>query len=489
MSAMAVSHDYQRQRPRPGPRPGRVAPSPVSPSGRSPKRAAPTREQRQSGMAYLGFLGALILLGVLGWLFDNQTSTVSVATQEPAQVLGTVETAAPTPDSVAAAVAPTSTPSTTVAPTTSTSTSTTTSTSTSTIPLSDRELARVDSVFGDIAPKSVTSVGNGLFFAQNMMYRHTVTVYDDEGSLLKTINDQVDFADFGRPELGVARGAPVEAAATSDGSFVYVSNYAMYGTAFGAEPNDQCGDTGWDNSFLYRVDTATLEVDQVIEVGAVPKFLAVSPDDRWIVVSNWCSFDASIIDTQLGKEVARIDMGRHPRGVAISSDSSTAYVTQMGGTDIAKISLDGFESASAGFFGGFVGYWSSTPASAEPDIEWLTDIGRGPRSVILSPDNATLFVTLNGEGTVVKVDADTGEVLETVRTGDAPRSMAISTDGEALYVVNYNSDTLSKILTDTFEEVQELQVADKPIGITVDEASSDVWVSAYSGVLQIFEDQ
>ena len=99
------------------------------------------------------------------------------------------------------------------------------------------------------------------------------------------------------------------------------------------------------------------------------------------------------------------------------------------------------------------------------------------------------FVTLNGEGTVVKVDAESGEVLETVRTGDAPRSMAISSDGEALYVVNYNSDTLSKIIIDTFEEVQELQVADKPIGITIDEESSDVWVSAYSGVLQIFEDQ
>ena len=193
------------------------------------------------------------------------------------------------------------------------------------------------------------------------------------------------------------------------------------------------------------------------------------------MVSNWCSFDASIIDTQLGVEVARIDMGRHPRGVAISSDSSTAYVTQMGGTDIAKIPLNDLSASDA--------------SQGSLEIEWLKDIGWGPRTVLLSPDDSTLFVTLNGEGTVVKVDADSGEVLERVQTGDAPRSMAISSDGEALYVVNYNSDTLSKIVTDTFEEVQELPVADKPIGITIDEASSDVWVSAYSGVLQIFEDQ
>ena len=434
-----------------------------------------TNEQRLSALAYLGFFGSLMLMGLLAWLFEGQTSTtLTAADQVQAQVLGTVETAP------ASSPAPTAAPTTAPAPVASTSTTsvpetTTTTTTTTTIPLADRQLARVDTVFGDIAPKSVTSTGTGLFFAQNMMYRHTVTVYDDQGSLLKTINDEVDFADFGRPELGIAQGAPVESAPTSNGEFVYVSNYAMYGEAFGPQPSDQCGDTGWDNSFLYRVNTASLEIDQVIEVGAVPKFLAVSPDDRWVVVSNWCSFDASIIDTQLGVEVARIDMGRHPRGVAISSDSSTAYVTQMGGTDIAKIPLNDLSASDA--------------SQGSVVIEWLEDIGLGPRTVLLSPDDSTLFVTLNGEGTVVKVDADSGEVLERVQTGDAPRSMAISSDGEALYVVNYNSDTLSKIVTDTFEEVQELPVADKPIGITIDEASSDVWVSAYSGVLQIFEDQ
>ena len=432
-----------------------------------------------------------MLVGVLGWLFSDQVETVTLSqAPEDASVLGTVEVA---PSSIAptTSLAPSTTaPATTAAPVAAAPeepTTTTSTTSTSTIPLADRSLSRIDSVFGDIAPKSVTSSGNGLFFAQNMMYRHTVTVYNEEGSLLKTINDRIDFADFGRPELGVARGAPVEAAPTSDGQHVYVSNYAMYGPAFGAEPNDSCGDTGWDNSFLYRVDTATLEVDQVIEVGATPKFLAVSPDDRWIVVSNWCSFDASIVDTASGQEVARIDMGRHPRGVAISSDSSTAYITQMGGDRIAKVDLDDLLPPVT-LTSSFDGRPVTTQWDTNLEIEWLNDVGNGPRTAVLSPDDSTLFVTLNSDGTVVKIDADTGEVLDEVRTGDAPRSMAISDDGEALYVVNYNSDTLSKVLTDSMEEVQELRVADKPIGITIDPVSSDVWISAYSGVLEIYED-
>ena len=107
---------------------------------------------------------------------------------------------------------------------------------------------------------------------------------------------------------------------------------------------------------------------------------------------------------------------------------------------------------------------------------------------MLSPDERFLFATLNRDGEVVKIDLETGNVVAEVRTGDAPRSMAISEDGEALYVVNYDSNTLSKVLTETMEEVQEVVTADLPIGITVDPVTDNVWVSNYSGVLQIYED-
>jgi len=411
-------------------------------------------------------------------MFNNQAEEVvaaPVTTVAPTTTLAPTTTAAPT-----TSVAPT----TTAAPTTTTSTTTTTTT----IPLAERELARIDSVTGNISPKSVTATPSGLFFAQNMMYRHSVTVYDDQGSLLKTINDRVDLAEFGVPNGVVARGAPVEAASTSDGRYVYVSNYAMYGPGFGPEPGDSCADSGWDNSYVYRVDTETLEIDQVIEVGAVPKFLAVSPDDQYVLVANWCSYDLSIVDTTYAREIARIDIGRHPRGVAISSDSSTAYVTEMGGSDIAVVPLDKIERPETRIIppnsiDAVIGDWG-----VDLDLDWIEGVGRGPRSVVLSPDDKFLYATLNGEGRVIKIDLETNEVVERVRTGDAPRSMAISTDGTTLYVVNYNSDTMSKVLTADMEEVQELRTADKPIGITVDPNTSNVWVSNYSGVLQIFAD-
>ncbi|MGI9607399.1 MAG: YncE family protein [Acidimicrobiales bacterium] len=440
--------------------------------------------RRFYGLAYVGLLGAIVALGALAVVFKDRVEAIP----NTAVVVEVTTTVPPT------TTAPTTTVATTTsAPTTTSSTTTTTepppTTTTSTIPLSDRSLDRIDSVTGNIAPKSVVATPGGLFFAQNMMYRHSITVYDDDGTLLQTIDDRVDLAEYGIADGVSARGAPVEAAPTSDGKYVYVSNYAMYGPGFGPEPGDSCTDSGWDNSFLYRVATDSLDIDQVIEVGAVPKFLAVTPDDKYVLVTNWCSFDLSIVDTASGLEIARIDIGRHPRGIAISSDSSTAYVSEMGGSDIAVVRIDEIVRPTTivvppNALEIAVGEWG-----VDFELEWIEDVGRGPRHLVLSPDDRTLYATLNGEGRVVKIDIETGEVVEAVRTGNAPRSMAMSPDGEVLYVVNYNSDTMSKVLTETMEEVQEVRTADKPIGITVDPSNANVWVSNYSGVLQIFAEE
>ena len=53
-----------------------------------------------------------------------------------------------------------------------------------------------------------------------MMYRDTMTVYNSVGQLVRTISDGVNMSQFGFPgHLGVTRGAPVEAAFTSDGHY------------------------------------------------------------------------------------------------------------------------------------------------------------------------------------------------------------------------------------------------------------------------------
>ncbi len=379
------------------------------------------------------------------------------------------------------------TPSSTTAPTTTTTAEPTTTAAPTTEPpppprSDELVMEQIDRLTADLASKSVVASGTGYFFAQNMMYRHTITVFDGNEQLVATIPDTVDLAAFGFDvPSGDYQGAPVEAAFSPDGRYGYVSNYQMYGPGFGSGAGDNCNRGEGQNSYVYRIDTELLgasgsPIDAVYEVGSVPKYLQVTPDNRFLLVTNWCSFDMSVIDLESGELVRSIPLGRHPRGIAVSSDSKTAYATVMGGSDIAVIDLERVgDGENEGENGG-----------EELELSWLKGVGANPRHLVISPDNQTLYVTLNGEGTVIKVDLHTGEVVDRVRTGSAPRSMAIADDGHTIYVVNYESDTMSQVRTSDFEILQTFKTAHHPIGITYDGASREVWVSAYSGVIHVY---
>jgi YVTN family beta-propeller protein len=329
-------------------------------------------------------------------------------------------------------------------------------------------LVQIDSIGGAISPKSVDATGTGLVFAQNMMYRHSVTVYNSSGALVTTIPDSVDMAAFGFPgHAGLTEGAPVEAGFSPDAKYAYVSNYSMYGSGFGPEGTDECtpasakaaGDT---NSYVYRIKTATFAIDQVIEVGLVPKYLAVSPDDKYLLVTNWCSYDLSIVNIAQGKEVARLPMGAYPRGIAVSPDSSTAYVAIMGGNQVVTVSLSSL--AKTGDF----------------------YVGSNPRHLVIDPSGRYLYASLNGPGDVVTVDLTTEKVVATVHTGSDCRSVAISTDGTALYVDNYLSNTITVLRASDLAILQSVPTGVNPVGIAYDPSTGNVWVAVYTGELLVF---
>jgi YVTN family beta-propeller protein len=322
-------------------------------------------------------------------------------------------------------------------------------------------------ITGHLDEKSVVASGTGLFFAQNMMYLHTINVYDSAYHLLKIIPDAVNLARLGYPQYpGVYKGAPVEAAFTPDHKDAYVSNYSMYGAApFTREGSDTCSLADhYPDSFVYRINLATLSIDQVIEVGAVPKYVAVTPDGKYVLVSNWCSYNESVIAIASGKVVATIPLGPYPRGIAVDPVSGTAYVAVMGSTRIAAINLQTFE------------------------VSWINSVGSAPRHLVMSADGHWLYATLNGDGDVAKISLVTRMVVARVRTGDAPRSMTISPDGRYIYVVNYMSNTMSKVRTSDMHVVQTVPTNPNPIGITYDTATHHVWVACYSGSIMVFRD-
>jgi DNA-binding beta-propeller fold protein YncE len=322
-------------------------------------------------------------------------------------------------------------------------------------------------ITGDISPKSVVSSGDGYVIAQNMMYRHSVTVYDAHTmTLVRTIRDAVRLARLGYPEHpGTSRGAPVEAAFSPDGRYAYVSNYSMYGAGFGSEGSDSCTpSSGYGPSFVYRIDMQRLAIDRAYRVGAVPKAVAVTPDHRYVLVSNWCTWDLSVISTKLGREVKRLPIGPYPRGIAMSRAGDAAYVAVMGGSELVRVDL---------------GRWTTSRVG----------VGAGPRAAELHPTGRHVFVSLNAEGRVAKLDVRTGAVRAKVATGSAPRSLALAADGKSLFVVNYESGTITKLRTSDMTTLQTVEACYQPIGVTYDAPTRRVWVACYTGSIRVYDDR
>jgi len=333
-------------------------------------------------------------------------------------------------------------------------------------PADDFVLTHVTTINGRISPKSVVATDTGLVFAQNMMYQHTMTVYDAAtGALKKTIPDGVDLAQFGfAGHPGISRGAPVEAAVDHVHTYMFATNYSMYGANFGPEGSDNCGGPGGlSPSYVYRVSLATLAIDKVGQVGMVPKYVAVTPDDKYVLVTNWCSYDLSVLDYSTLHEVRRIHLGAYPRGIAVDGAKHVAYIAVMGSFDIARVDLNSFA------------------------LTYFRGVGNSPRHLVLSNDGTRLFATLNGDNRVVAVNTATGQVAQRTTTGTQPRSMAISSDGQALYVVNYASNSVSVLKASDLSVVRTFPVPDHPIGITYEPTHHRVWVACYSGSILVYD--
>jgi YVTN family beta-propeller protein len=334
-------------------------------------------------------------------------------------------------------------------------------------PSAGTSMERVRRITGQMSPKSVVASTNGQVFAQNMMYTHTVSVFDAAGDLRETIPDSVTLADYGiQGHPGVSRGAPVEMAFTPDNKHGWVSNYSMYGANFGPEGKDSCqkGD-GTDESFVYKINTESYAIEKVVPVGAVPKYVAVTPNGKLVLVTNWCTWDLSIIDTESNREVARVPLpGTYPRGIVVTKDSRTAYVALMGSDEIVSVDLHSRR------------------------VSPFSQPGDSPRHIVMSPDEKYIYVTNNRSGDVVKVSRATGQVVGSAITGKAPRSMAISPDGTAIYVVNYESSTVSKVRTRDMKVLETDPTDGFPIGITYEPTKKAVWVACYGGSILVYDD-
>ena len=113
-------------------------------------------------------------------------------------------------------------------------------------------------------------------------------------------------------------------------------------------------------------------------------------------------------------------------------------------------------------------------------VNSITDtvaVGRGPSSVVVSPDGVLSYVANFDAGTVSVIDNATKAVIDTIAVGAAPAALALDSTGARPYTANSNLNTVSVIDTATGKVVQTVAVGGSPSAIAVNPAGTRVYVT------------
>lgn len=178
-----------------------------------------------------------------------------------------------------------------------------------------------------------------------------------------------------------------------------------------------------------------------------------------LVVLNKSGASASIIDTESGEELARLDVGVGPHEVAVSPDAGTAVVANYGqrepGNTLTVIDLSGLE------------------------VTATIDLGENRRPHgILYVDPTHVLVTTEDSGRLLKVDVPAGKIVASMETGGRVGHMVtVTADGSQAFVPHMFSNTLACFDLGSGKRTALVELDEQPEGIDVRPGHDEVWVT------------
>lgn len=207
-----------------------------------------------------------------------------------------------------------------------------------------------------------------------------------------------------------------------------------------------------------------------LPTGVGPHEIAVSPDGRTAVISNYGTRDVAgssltVLDLDSHSVEKTVDLGQHtrPHGLVWLDDRRLAVTTE-GSSHLLVVD----------------------PHTAQIEIAVKT-AQEVSHMVAASRETGRAFVANIGSGTVTVVDLASGTKLRDVETGAGAEGIAVSPDGSEVWVTNRSADTISIIDSDTLAVKESIACASFPIrvAITADGRRALVSVAASGEVVAI----
>ena len=250
-------------------------------------------------------------------------------------------------------------------------------------------------------------------------------------------------------------GKPVEFGITLGGRFIWITYFSLLEEGF---PKN----LGVESAYRYPsvvvvYDTLTKDIVKRIDVGIIPKIIAVSPDEKLVFVANWNSYDISVISTENYQVIKTIEVGAIPRGVEFTPDGKYAYVCNFGGSTISKIDVVSLEVIST-----------------------INNVGISPRDMVISSKGDYAYYSAYGDGYLRKLDLQTDEVVDKIKIGIEPRSVCMTNNNKYLFVVNYQNGTVDAVDLTDFSIIGEYDADKGAVGVALSPDNKFLWVTNQS---------
>lgn len=249
-------------------------------------------------------------------------------------------------------------------------------------------------------------------------------------------------------------------------------------------------------------------------IASLPVGLAAQAPPRILVV-NKAEATVSVVDLAANREVGRIPTGNAPHEVAVSPDGRLAVVTNYGtagepGNTLTVADLTTLQPLATIDLGEQTRPHGIVWLPGEGQRVAVTTEGNGTLTVVdvaarrvlgavptgqrtshqvsVTPDGARAFVANIGSGSVTVVDLATLSVVRSIPTGQGAEGVAVSSRGHEVWVSNRAENTVTVLDTRTLEVLATLPSTDFPIRVVFSpDGSRAVVTNARSSEVRIFD--
>lgn len=184
------------------------------------------------------------------------------------------------------------------------------------------------------------------------------------------------------------------------------------------------------------------------------------PKDELIYVSCEDSGEIVIADPVKGEVVARVAVGKRPRGLKLAKDGDQLFValsgSPRGGPNVDESKLPPADRKADGI--GVVDVQTRKLLRSYPS-------GQDPETFDLSLDGKTLFISNEETAELSVLDLKSGSVARRIPVGKEPEGVTLRPDGLIVYVTSEEDGGISVIDTETLTAVAQVPTGSRPRAI------------------------